>query len=439
MKEADTSEDPLPRTRFDKSGFTRSFVLFSVIFPDYTPGNVTYEDWLFFFIAFTLYLFFTSISATYIANSWAEMPWERRNSSRYFIPNDQQKFTLSFLQWVFLLIAVVSASRIAVILLQEYPENQIVIILAAGCWIWFDLFIRAIAGRFSAVYIVTLDKPVRILIRICQPLTNYLTRLAQMSGLYVFRHNGKEEEIRNYTEQSLEEQDLLLSLETFSTTTVKQAMQARPSITAFDWELDFHELMDKVNKSGYSRVPVYKETLDSIEGILYTKDLLSYTHRNEKFHWQKLLRDAYFIPESKRLDDLLQEFRKRRVHMAIVVDEYGGTSGLITLEDIIEEIFGDINDEYDDADDVYYNKIDENTFLFEGRVPVSNLLKIINLPQDYFHDVQASSESLAGLLLELFSRLPRIGEQTSYRDLIFKIQSADKKKIKKVRIMKTLS
>jgi len=437
MKEADSSDDPLPRTRLNPTGFIRNSILFLAVFPDYTPGDVTYGDWVFFLISFILYLFFTSLSAAYIVNGWVEMPWERRTNSRYFTPNDQQKFTLSLLQWIFLLVSIVTASRIAVTLLNEYPENQIVIIITAVAWIWFDLVIRAIAGRFSVAYTIALDKQARLLVRIFQPLTNRLVTIAQASGLYVFR-NSKEEEIRLPSEQTLVENDLLLGLETFTTTTVKQAMQARTNITAFDWELDFHELMDKVNKSGYSRVPVFKENLDSVEGILYTKDLLSYTHRDETFKWQNLLRDAYFIPESKRLDDLLQEFRKRRVHMAIVVDEYGGTSGLITLEDIIEEIFGDINDEYDDAEDVYYNQIDENTYLFEGRAPVSNLLRILGLPQDYFSDIRASSESLAGLLLELFSRLPRIGEQTAYRDLVFKIQSADKKKIKKVRILKTL-
>jgi CBS domain containing-hemolysin-like protein len=437
MKEADTSDDPLPRTQFNIANSTRYSYLALGLFPDYTPGDVTYGDWIFFLIAFLLYLLFTSLSATYIVNGWVEMPWDRRTSAKYFFPDDKQKFTLAVLQWLFLVIAIVTGCRMAVILLTEYPDNLNVIIGAAVVWIWIDLVIRAIAGRFSNMYVTAFDTTARIIIQIFQPLTNRLTTLAQKVGLYHFIVPTKEEEYKNYTEQSLEEHDLLLSLESFSKTTVKQAMQVRTNITGFDWELDFHELMDKVNKSGYSRVPVYKETIDSVEGILYTKDLLSYTHQDENFQWQTLLRPAYFIPESKRLDDLLQEFRKRRVHMAIVVDEYGGTSGLITLEDIIEEIFGDINDEYDDAEDVYYNQIDDYTYLFEGRAPVSNLLRIIGLPQDYFVDVQASSESLAGLLLELFSRLPRIGEQVTYRDLVFKIQSADKKKIKKVRILKS--
>lgn len=232
-----------------------------------------------------------------------------------------------------------------------------------------------------------------------------------------------------------EERDLLRGLATFGQTSARQTMQPRLNITAVDIELDFHELMDKINKSGYSRIPVYNDTLDSVEGILYVKDLLPHLHRDEHFAWQKLLRKAYFIPESKRLDDLMQEFQNRRVHMAIVVDEYGGTNGLITLEDIIEEIFGDINDEYDEAEEVNYTQVDDKTYIFEGKVLINDFCKILNLEPDYFEEVRRASESLGGLLLELFSQLPRTGEQVSYRDLTFKVQSADKKRIKKVRVI----
>jgi len=193
--------------------------------------------------------------------------------------------------------------------------------------------------------------------------------------------------------------------------------------------------MDKINKSGYSRVPVYRDTLDSVEGTLNVKDLLPYLHHNEHFNWQKLLREPYLIPESKRLDDLMKEFQNRRVHMAIVIDEYGGTSGLITLEDIIEEIFGDINDEYDEEDEVNYTKVDENTYVFEGKVLINDLCRILDLESDYFDEVRGNSESLAGLLLELFSRLPRTGEIATHREITFKVQSADKKRIKKVRVL----
>lgn len=232
-----------------------------------------------------------------------------------------------------------------------------------------------------------------------------------------------------------EERDLLRGLATFGQTTARQAMQSRLNITAVDIELDFHELMDKINKSGYSRIPVYADTLDSVEGILYVKDLLPHLHKNEHFAWVKLMRQAYFIPESKRLDDLMQEFQNRRVHMAIVVDEYGGTNGLITLEDIIEEIFGDINDEYDEDEEVKFTQVDEKTYIFEGKVLINDFCRILNLEPDYFEDIRRASESLGGLLLELFSQLPRPGEQATFRDLTFKIQSSDKKRIKKVRVL----
>jgi putative hemolysin len=230
--------------------------------------------------------------------------------------------------------------------------------------------------------------------------------------------------------ESEEQTDLLRGLVNFKNTTARKAMQARLHITAFDIELDFHELMDKINKSGYSRVPVFKEDIDHIEGILNVKDLLPYLHNDEFFKWQRLLRPAYFIPESKQLDDLMKEFQDRRVHMAIVVDEYGGTSGLITLEDIIEEIFGDINDEYDDEEEVNYVQVDDNTYVFEGKVSITDLCRLL-----HFDDVRGNSESLGGLLLELFSRMPLTGEAHTFKNIIFKVQSSDKKRIKKVRII----
>jgi gliding motility-associated protein GldE len=235
-------------------------------------------------------------------------------------------------------------------------------------------------------------------------------------------------------ESTEEERSLLSGLATFGQTQARQAMRPRLEITAFDIEWDFHELMDKINKSGYSRVPVYADTLDDIEGMLYVKDLLPHLHKDEHFRWQSLIRKAYFIPESKHLDDLLREFQTRRVHIAVVVDEYGGTSGLITLEDVIEEIFGDIHDEYDEFEELGITQIDEKNYLVEGKMPLNDFLKALDLPGDYFDEVRSKSESLGGILLELFSRLPRAGEHISFRGLSFKIHSADKKRIKKIRL-----
>jgi CBS domain containing-hemolysin-like protein len=181
-------------------------------------------------------------------------------------------------------------------------------------------------------------------------------------------------------------------------------------------------------------VPVYRENLDKIEGILYIKDVLPYIDENEDFDWRTLIRrDTYFIPQNRKIDDLLRDFQARRVHMAIVVDEYGGTRGLITLEDIIEEIIGDINDEFD-THDLAFNKVDSSNYTFDGKTSINDLCKILNVEPNYFNEVKGESESLAGLLLELSGRMPRIGEKKRYRKFIFTVIARDKKRIKTVKI-----
>jgi len=220
----------------------------------------------------------------------------------------------------------------------------------------------------------------------------------------------------------------------FGTLTVTQVMRSRLDITAFDMEIDFHDLMDTVNKTGYSRIPVFNETIDKIEGILYIKDLLPYLDSDEQFAWQKLLRPGYFVPESKKIDALLKDFQEKRVHMAIIVDEYGGTSGLITLEDIIEEIVGEIKDEFDDDDDVAYHMIDNNTYVFEGKTSLNDFCKIVGEDVSIFEDVKGESESLGGLILEIHSKLPRVGEKINFDRFVFTVVSVDTKRIKRVRV-----
>ncbi|WP_420150885.1 gliding motility-associated protein GldE [Spirosoma sp.] len=236
---------------------------------------------------------------------------------------------------------------------------------------------------------------------------------------------------------TVEEKEILKGIVNFSNLTARQVMRTRLDISAVADDLSFGELMDQINASGYSRVPVYKESLDQVEGILYIKDLLPHIHQEDSFHWQTLLRPVFFIPENKKVDDLLQDFQKRRVHMAIVVDEYGGTRGLITLEDIIEEIFGEINDEFDDEAPIGYRREDEQTIVFEGKVLLTDVCRILNIDATTFETVQGDSESLGGLLLELFSRLPQAGDQASYAGFSFEVLSADDKRINEVRVKKT--
>lgn len=230
-----------------------------------------------------------------------------------------------------------------------------------------------------------------------------------------------------------EEKGILKGIVNFSTLSVKQIMKSRMDITTVDIEYDFHELMDLINKSGFSRIPVFSETIDKIEGILYIKDLLSHIEKEEDFKWQELVRPGYFVPENKKVDALLKDFQDKRVHMAIVVDEYGGTSGLITMEDIIEEIVGEINDEFDD-DDVAYNKLDASTYIFEGKTSLNDLCKIIDIDTSVFDEVKGESESLGGLLLEIHSKLPRAGEKIEFGPFLFTIVAVDARRIKRVRI-----
>jgi putative hemolysin len=241
-------------------------------------------------------------------------------------------------------------------------------------------------------------------------------------------------EITTGKDTTAKEKDILKGVVNFGSTSSRQVMRSRLDITAFDLDWDFHELMDKINKSGYSRIPVYKDKIDKIEGILYIKDLLPHIDKDEHFEWQPLLHAPFFIPENKKIDDLLYDFQEKRVHMAIVVNEYGETEGLVTMEDIIEEIVGDIHDEYD-VESVDFKKIDENTYEFEAKTALNDFNKILNIEPEIFEKVKGESESLAGLLLELFGRLPNASEEIEYENYKFNIISADNKKIKKVRVI----
>lgn len=234
-------------------------------------------------------------------------------------------------------------------------------------------------------------------------------------------------------ESTEEEKDILKGVVKFGTIHAKQIMRSRLDITAVDESIDFHQLMDRINKCGFSRIPVYKDSIDHIVGILYIKDILPYIDRLETYPWQKLLREPYFIPENKKIDDLLRNFQSMRVHMAIVVDEYAGTAGLITLEDVIEEIVGDIHDEFDQTD-VEFKKVDSNTYIFEGKTSLNDLAKIIDVDINTFDEIKGESESLAGLLLEINSEMPNAGDQIEFENFSFVVESASNKRIKRVKI-----
>jgi len=232
---------------------------------------------------------------------------------------------------------------------------------------------------------------------------------------------------------SEDEQRILQGIVRFGSTSVKEVMTPRTSVVAIEQRTGYHEALSRMTESGYSRIPVFEENLDQIKGLLYVKDLLPYMDASESFGWQDLMRQPFFVPESKKIDDLLGEFQKRRVHLAIVVDEFGGTSGVITLEDVLEEIVGEISDEFDD-DDLSYSKLDEHNFVFEASIPLIDLCRVLDLPKDRFDAVDGESDTLAGLVLELAGKFLEKGEEISHDEFTFKVESVDQRKIIRVKV-----
>ena len=229
-----------------------------------------------------------------------------------------------------------------------------------------------------------------------------------------------------------DEKRILRSIVEFGNIQVKEIMKSRVDVTALQQNLTFEEVKEIVISCGYSRIPVYNNNFDNIVGILYIKDLLPFIIEKE-FDWYKLIRTPFFVPEGKMIDDLMREFQEKKIHLAIVVDEYGGTSGIITLEDIIEEIVGDINDEFDD-DGIQFSKLDNTNYIFEGRTSLNDVLKTINEKMDFFDDIKGDSDTIAGLTLEIKGNIPTNGEILNYKKYSFTVESVDKTRVKRVKV-----
>ena len=229
-----------------------------------------------------------------------------------------------------------------------------------------------------------------------------------------------------------EEKRILRSIVEFGNIHVKEIMKSRVDVTALDQNTPFEEVKKIVISSGYSRIPVYKDNFDTVVGVLYIKDLLPFLSHQD-FNWSNLIRTPFFVPEGKMIDDLMREFQDKKIHLAIVVDEYGGTSGVVTLEDIIEEIVGDINDEFDD-DGIQFSKLDNFNYIFEGKTSLNDVLKTIDGEIDFFDEIKGESDSLAGLILEMKGNIPESGEKLSYEHYTFTVESVDKTRVKRVKI-----
>jgi putative hemolysin len=233
---------------------------------------------------------------------------------------------------------------------------------------------------------------------------------------------------------TVEEKTILESIVKFGNIDASAVMTPRVNISAIDINAPLNKIIPLVVDWGYSRIPVFDGNIDSIKGILYTKDLLPHFDNPDYFSWQSLIRPAYYVPENKKIDDLLREFQTKKIHMAVVIDEYGGTGGIITLEDIIEEIVGDIRDESDVEEEINYQKIDENNFIFDGRIILKDFTRITGIKEDIFDDIKGDADTLAGLILEKKGEIPAVRSKIQIKDILFTIESADKRRIKQIKV-----
>lgn len=232
-----------------------------------------------------------------------------------------------------------------------------------------------------------------------------------------------------------EEVDILKSILKFGDVTVKQIMRSRVDVIAIEFRTAFREVLKLARQAGVSRIPIFDDDFDNITGILYTKDLVGHTDEGDDFEWQALIRtDLLYVPESKKISDLLKEFQQQKLHMAMVVDEYGGSSGIVTLEDVLEEVIGEIKDEFDDLSEIEFTKKNEYTYVFEGKTLLNDMCRVMDLETTTFDEAKGDADTIAGLMLELFGLIPKINAESSYNQYRFKIVSVNKRRIKQVQI-----
>lgn len=234
-------------------------------------------------------------------------------------------------------------------------------------------------------------------------------------------------------EATIEEKNILKGIQNFGNITVKQVMRSRLDVSGIELDTPFDQLLQRITELRHSRIPVYRNNLDEVVGILQTKDVLAHVNDAADFNWQQLIRTPYFVPEQKLIDDLLKEFQLKRIHFAVVVDEFGGTSGIVTMEDILEEIIGEIKDEFDEDESVS-RKIDDHNYIFEGRTMIHDVCKVMNLPAETFDAVKGQSESLAGLVLELAERLPQLNEEVESGDFLFTVLEISRNRLQKIKV-----
>jgi gliding motility-associated protein GldE len=316
-----------------------------------------------------------------------------------------------------------------------------VVVITSLLLLFGEILPKIYASYASLRFAEAMARPLLIASKIFYPVTKILTRSTSFVNKKMAKHTSNpsidelSEALKLTSDDELsEDKEILEGIIKFGSTSVDQIMTPRIDVTAIDTNTSFDRILTIINNSGYSRMPVYNETFDNIEGVLYIKDLLPFLDQTSDFNWHPLIRPPYYVPENKKIDDLLEEFQKAKVHMAVVVDEYGGTSGIVTLEDVLEEIVGDIVDEFDD-DDSLHAKVNDNTFIFDGKIQLNDFFRISALDDHYFDSIKGEADTLAGLLLEMKGDFPAVNEKLSYKNVDFFVESIDKRRIKKIKVV----
>jgi putative hemolysin len=345
--------------------------------------------------------------------------------------------------------------NVGIVILSTYMVNNLVdftndpivgfiikvVIITFIILLFGEILPKIYASSFTLPFAIFMARPLKILSVLFSPVIYILIKSTSVVNRRMNRFNKKlsidelSQAFELTDDQEFEEdKGILEGIINFGSISVAQIMTPRIDVVAVDEQFSYHKVIDIVKESGYSRIPVFNENFDHISGVLYVKDLLPHLDKPDTFNWQDLQRPPYYIPENKKIDDLLKDFQKNKVHMAIVVDEYGGTSGIVTLEDILEEIVGDIIDEFDDEDRPFV-MINENTYLFDGKTQLNDFYRICDIDSGAFERVKGDADTLAGLLLEMKGDFPLLNEKISYQSIDFTVEDLDKRRIKKIKIV----
>lgn len=390
---------------------------------------------------------FFSLSKTQIADLTEEDESRTTQSASYLISHPKHLLATILISNTFVNISIVMLSTIMMGLLFDFSVNHFVgflieVVLVTFMLVLFGEVMPKIyasqnnmrVARFVAIPMFTLSKLLKplvfVLVRSTTIIDKRVTKKGHILSVDELTHAI---DITNEEETPKEEKVILKSIVNFGNITVKQIMRQRPDITAIRTDTPFKQLLMKINDWGYSRVPVYTGNLDNISGVLNIKDLLPHMNKGDEFNWLTLVRKTYFVPESKKIDDLLKEFQSKRVHLALVVDEFGGTQGIVTMEDILEEIFGEIHDEFDE-DEIFYSRLNETTYVFEAKIPINDMCKFMGIETEVFDEVRNEADTVGGMLLELEGEMPKQGDEITFDRFKFTIESADKRKIKRIKV-----